>query len=293
MNIGLERQLLEIAKQDLESSILLHKSKLYPQAIFALQQSVEKIAKAFALHFRIISENELKKISHNTLKIYKKTTDNLVQKKIKRIESVSQAYPELKNTNFFRIIDKSNIGETSHKFEKLYHKLSSQKPLVLSEEEIDEILNKIENFQNETRASKVLIPQFQISELDFQEMVEEVVSAIYELLPILNTPENAIREVGGLISRILNKDFITKLIKEVFPLMIDMFDIWYKLLYLSVITHSHVEFSRYPEQGINPLEFYSDSSSLIQNFERISEVVDEALKKFEVIILEEEKLKKS
>ncbi|HDD36814.1 MAG TPA: HEPN domain-containing protein, partial [Archaeoglobus veneficus] len=233
MNIGLERQLLEIAKQDLEASILLHKSKLYLQAIFTLQQSVEKIAKAFALYFRIISENELKKISHNTLKIYKKTTDNLVQK-IKRIESVSQAYPELKNTNFFRIIDKSNIGETGHKFEKLYHKLSSQKPLVLSEEEIDEILNKIENFQNETRASKVLISQFQISELDFQEMVEEVVSAIYELLPILNTPENAIREVRGLISRILNKDFITKLIKEVFPLMIDMFDIWYKLLYLSV-----------------------------------------------------------
>ena len=291
MNMGLERQLLEIAKQDLEASILLHKSKLYPQAIFTLQQSVEKIAKAFALYFRIISENELKKISHNTLKIYKKTTDNLVQK-IKRIESVSQAYPELKNTNFFRIIDKSNIGETGHKFEKLYHKLSSQKPLVLSEEEIDEILNKIENFQNETRASKVLISQFQISELDFQEIVEEVVSAIYELLPILNTPENVIREVRGLISRILNKDFITKLIKEVFPLMIDMFDIWYKLLYLSVITHSHAEFSRYPEQGINPLEFYSDSNSLIQNFERISEVVDEALKKFEVIILEEEKLKK-
>lgn len=35
---NLEKQLLEIAKRDLEASILLYENKLYPQAMFYFQQ---------------------------------------------------------------------------------------------------------------------------------------------------------------------------------------------------------------------------------------------------------------
>jgi len=287
----LEKQLLEIAKQDMKASLLLYKNKLYSQAMFYLQQSVEKMAKAFAVHFGIITENELKKISHNPLKIYKKTTDDLV-KKFKKIDAASQVYPKLKSTKIFKIIEESNIGEVCRKFENLYHVLSSQKPLILSEEEIDKILNEIENFQNETQASKRLISQLQISELDFQKMLEEARTVICELLLVLGASENTISGVENLISQILNEEFANKLIKGIFPLMIDMMCIWYKLLYLSIITYSHAEFSRYPERNINPLELYSDRNPLIQNFEKVLEVIDETLKEFEALILEEEKLKK-
>jgi len=50
---------LEIAKMDLKAAKCLYDQALYPQAIFSLQQSVEKALIAFALIMKYILMNDL------------------------------------------------------------------------------------------------------------------------------------------------------------------------------------------------------------------------------------------
>lgn len=50
--------LLEISKKDLEAAKCLYENKFYSQAIFYLQQSVEKAAKSFGLLTGMIDESK-------------------------------------------------------------------------------------------------------------------------------------------------------------------------------------------------------------------------------------------
>ena len=65
--------LIEIAREDLDASNLLYINGLYPQSIFYLQQSVEKIIKHIGLTNEIIEAKDLQKeIGHKTEKIFKR-----------------------------------------------------------------------------------------------------------------------------------------------------------------------------------------------------------------------------
>lgn len=63
---------LDISKEDLKASKVLFKHKLYPQSIFFLQQSTEKLVKFIGLNNEVIGMHNLKKkISHKTSLIFK------------------------------------------------------------------------------------------------------------------------------------------------------------------------------------------------------------------------------
>ena len=67
---GIERALefLRVAKKDFEASKLLMKRDLYPQALFMLQQSLEKIAKAILLALGLASIEDLEReVGHKIL----------------------------------------------------------------------------------------------------------------------------------------------------------------------------------------------------------------------------------
>jgi len=86
--------LFEIARNDLEASKCLFERELYPQAVFYLQQSIEKATKSFGLLNDVIKEDELKHVSHNPLKVYKKSIEKQ-KKKIERIMDAIEKVPKL------------------------------------------------------------------------------------------------------------------------------------------------------------------------------------------------------
>ena len=61
--------LIEITQKDFEAARILFEKSLYPQAIYMLQQSLEKAVKALLLKFGIVrTEGELKnEIGHDTV----------------------------------------------------------------------------------------------------------------------------------------------------------------------------------------------------------------------------------
>lgn len=64
-------ELLNIAASDRRAAQALQQAKLYPQAVFALQQAVEKTVKAIGLSTRVVSTGELHgAISHKAINVY-------------------------------------------------------------------------------------------------------------------------------------------------------------------------------------------------------------------------------
>lgn len=76
-----------MAKEDLDTSIVLYDAGHYPQSVFLLQQAVEKAAKSLSLQFRIITEDEAaRQIQHRPLNIVKTT--------VKKINRSLRSIPE-------------------------------------------------------------------------------------------------------------------------------------------------------------------------------------------------------
>ena len=61
---------IDIAMGDIESSAVLYENGNYPQALFYLQQSVEKCVKYIAISMMDFPESRLKKIGHESAKMF-------------------------------------------------------------------------------------------------------------------------------------------------------------------------------------------------------------------------------
>jgi len=98
--------LFEIARKDLEAAKCLFERELYPQAVFYLQQSVEKANKSFAMLSGIIKEDEKesKAIGHDSMKVYKKSIKEQ-KEKLEKINEAFKKFPKLKEIKFMKNLD--------------------------------------------------------------------------------------------------------------------------------------------------------------------------------------------
>lgn len=71
------KELIDIAKSDLDASERLYEGGSYPQAVFYLEQSIEKTAKAFGLEVGIIEEEELQGLGHHHEEIFIQIQDKM------------------------------------------------------------------------------------------------------------------------------------------------------------------------------------------------------------------------
>lgn len=72
---------MDISNEDLKASEFLYEKKLYPQSLFYLQQSTEKIVKWIGLENTIIDKKDLhKSIGHNSNLIFKKALEKYQKK---------------------------------------------------------------------------------------------------------------------------------------------------------------------------------------------------------------------
>lgn len=92
-NKKLAKDFVNCSKRDLEAAKLLYDNKYYEHSAYMLQQSVEKLVKAYSLYLGIIEENELKEINHNTPKAFLKLMEN------KGLSELFQAIPDMTKTN--------------------------------------------------------------------------------------------------------------------------------------------------------------------------------------------------
>jgi HEPN domain-containing protein len=243
---AMEAVLLKIARKDLEASRILFREKLYSQAVFFLQQSVEKAAKAMGLREGWVSKEQLKhNIGHRAWKVFTEISNIAlkIQRQLEGVreeEHVSKILPPLKDL----------LNVITHDLIPLLEEYKKEEKNMGSPSKTDETIDSVIN---------LLYPVLKSGEL--QKILDEDVEArIHELLEPL--------------SEITGKELMTKLRWEEIGGRLVLF-------IFSFLLERHAIWSRYPDERFSPLEYYSERTSLIKRFNEIANMVDGALKEIE------------
>ena len=78
---------MNISFDDLKASNFLYKNGFYPQAIFYLQQTIEKLIKSNGYYLNIIKNRKIgeKNVRHDVWKVYCNILENLSNSKFEKI----------------------------------------------------------------------------------------------------------------------------------------------------------------------------------------------------------------
>lgn len=266
MNTGLV--LLEIAKKDLEAAKCLFEKGLYPQAIFYLEQAVEKATKSLAIYNKMKTEKELKEnVRHETQKIY---LDILKQSKVKveRTYELIKRFPRLKQASLIKELGDLNVNRLNNIIENFVFFIDGVK--FISKEELQEIISEAAKFEKEIENTEIKIEESEIKNL--KERLLEFVDLLCEINPAV--PE----KIKGELERKFEL-FTPELVAALLKHSINLISCFNSLLYLSVILCPHAIRSRYPDNGFNPLETYTEGFPLVENFGPLASIVEKVLDK--------------
>ena len=90
---GIIDGLITNAERDFKDSNLLYKNGSYSNAVYHLQQAIEKLVKAYAMFFFPLDYSSIRKTSHNSPEIYLKLLKNPILNKLLR--KVGNLIPEI------------------------------------------------------------------------------------------------------------------------------------------------------------------------------------------------------
>ena len=173
MNYELDTQtaqrFLTIAQQDLKAARCLYDHEFYPQAVFYLEQSAEKGLKSFAIFAGMITEQEARRsISHQTMKIFSKTTTGF-KDKIDTFNSNILSDPRLERM-FDGIGNSSQLSAQVNRTLGFIQTASKENVVTISKNEkrLRNYMISLKKLHQEYNDIQDLIQQFSISETDFR-----------------------------------------------------------------------------------------------------------------------------
>lgn len=279
--MSLEYALLKTAEGDLQAANHLFEKKLYPQAVFFLQQAVEKAFKSLGIHDRAVTEEDLKKFKHDPTKIFIKFLEFWKRLGLAIKESrIVEFLPEL--GVFYIVSDLPNRINDLENLSKFFEQITiDYKSAFISEKKIEEFLSSIMDFREEIENMKRSI----IPEQEWKIKKEKLFKALKATDRIAPGSSEFLKK--EIEKRFEGRD--TEMIdyeKSQINLYHDLGFCHMALIYLSLILLRHVEYPRYPKNGWIPQQIYNDDFPLVKKFPKISEIVSEVLSKMNRAIKE-------
>jgi HEPN domain-containing protein len=286
-------EFLKIAKQDLIAAKVLHRNELYPEALFFLQQSIEKGYKAF--HLLLESENgkgdttkkdlTLRKISHTPTRISEKIASD-AEERLQRIKRDIDSFPNSDEIYAKIGPDYSKLVQHISDSKEAFSDISSNPEL--SKEMRRHNLNKI---LDELCHLKQQGDHFirDIKNITFDEATKKKMKRKHEEIctPIFrHFPEQG-KEYNDKINDLFGENFqqIEPIFKIVIQRYVDAAYIIEVYSQLSVITQAHVSSTRYPCINNTPQKEYTRRHPIIQQFNKLIRLADNAHRKFDYLFL--------
>lgn len=245
------KEFTKFAEDDINSAKILYTNKIYPTAIYHLQQSVEKLVKAYMIYYSILNHKNLKSVSHDSPKAFLKLIEKF-QPALNPVLSIAEKF-HTPNINIKKM-SKTDI----YTFEKLIDKSKKQivkmepdkiKKMVIVADEISNILNKQINYDDIKCKMLEVLSNLRAEFNDIEDSVE-IKDENIEAIDIVET-------------RIENFEI------ESFK---DLYSYLPTLYILSIITYPHATFSRYP----NDFE-YDETLGIVQCFDEITTLLDKTI----------------
>lgn len=266
----------QVAKDDFVISKILYNTKEYPNAIYHLQQAVEKLSKAFGLLNGFIDVDTFeKKISHNSEKIFKNPIRKH-QEELKESIELEKLFPD-----FYKYEIDGNSMDLTGESRKIY--TATQKMIHLDPKKykwapinvIDKMLDAVQalNIQNHLSIEEVKSKFPSLYSSSLSQLEKKTGKKLQEVLPSLE-----------------ELDEYSSLIHEVFFQKMPLFLYTYNsLFFLSLLTSMHNQSTRYPCKccGDLPKNQYNLETPIVIKFKRLINCFSKALDCYEALHVKE------
>jgi hypothetical protein len=281
MNLTLS--FFKTAENDLKTAKLLYDHRMYAQAIFYLQQSIEKLSKAFGLKLDLLKPKDIKKVSHHTAQVFTQHMYEDSETVDKRNQSKAQLMEHFGN-DFFKFELDGRIIDLATKDAEL------QEGRDFLELENFEGLN-----QADLRSCIDWLQEISTTTIELKEAeLEQKLPQLYQ--DLLLQLENKLGKPLPEFRTALNSDLFKKLPKLMIyalPFLIKLFAVLLTLCILSLITTPHNQSTRYPclHCGESPHEGYLKSTPIVQEFMSIYQLMKRTFQNYKEFEQVEKSLK--
>lgn len=263
--LELSNQLIECSKRDLEICNLLYERNYFAEYAYHLQQSVEKITKAYAISINVLSQKEYKSISHLSPRAF----ILIIEKEISSLEII-------KKIGF-------NISIDLKPLSNLINSLESQKEIALyKEEQIVVLLNYFDKVSSQLN--------FDVFNFD-ENSVTEINNTSSNLINLMDELNEKDKKFLKNFTNIFSKGIKPKLKEINFKekgsnYIINLLGLYF----LSIITFPHETFTRYPDKIVKPLDYTEElgickvKSKIIKILQAIIVVIESENKDKKIIL---------
>jgi HEPN domain-containing protein len=258
--MNLAEEYLKIAKKDLEATKILYENKLYAQALFYFEQSVEKANKGFALTSNKYSEKYMIKVNHDVTKIYK---DIIIEQK-RRYENLSRnlnQISKLKNTKFAKNFDIESKKKECEESLRNLAEIQTERDNLNSTLEIRQILKEMRENNEEIKGLKKIVSNIRLTEKNWKEMKNDI-------LELFENPEN--NNLASVLQKEmddskLNIQELETGIKKIYLQIIQSISVYIYLYPLGILTLTHAVITRYPKEDMSPMDIYNQELPIIKH----------------------------
>jgi len=252
---------LNIARKDLKAANCLYENKLYPQAVFFLQQSIEKMSKSLSASLDMFTMDELKtKIGHDATKIYRCMMENFLE--------------DIKSKDLWHqkdFIYSGQIGIT-----KCLNIIKETSKILGDKQKIEsipkkELINLIPDLITKRKRFNIII-----------EVIDKYKKELFDIWTISDIP----KEFNEIIK---NNDF--KKSHQTLKILFEILYLDLTLIVLSIIVSpSCVENTRYPDTDSNPLQIYTHRNPIVKSFHELVKLCRSALRGLNKVYKEFERM---
>ena len=263
------RKFLDVSNEDIKASKVLFEEKLFPQAVFYFQQSVEKSNKAISQGNPETSEYYLKrKIGHETL--------NIPVLLLNKINEGSKVFDEI--LKGLDIKGNSKIKkEWMPNLKRIETESKEFKRQRQDARKDDSIINQrlgpLIEYLKEFRKKFADMTDIHIVKKEMQEISKDVSSVIKKLCP---EKYEELREGVEKIDIDYNK--ISKFLSDAIRFGIPAY---FSSITLGFITEPHAISTRYPEGQTTPQDVYNAKNPLVRNLPELIEIQEKAISDIE------------
>lgn len=273
------KSFLFAAIADIRSARILHQHEEFPNAVYHLQQAVEKLSKCFGiLNGWLAADNDhLRKVGHNGEVIF----FGLLKQQMTEFEeaaSVTAYFPHA-------IFPSTDLQPNERAFFDQFHhsarKLSDLKASDLTEVTVEEVDNVISIIRGlDTLTDKII------------ESAKPVIRRVItnRLIDILSSGVISFREHSEISQLLLDQRLIEEPLRELQPAIPYFLRAYSTCFLVSLLTATHNQTTRYPSENftIGPAEVYGREHPLVQRFIPLHNLLVEAILAIDILYFSEE-----
>lgn len=267
-------QWLEIVKDDLTTSKILYLANRYRNSYYFFQQAVEKANKALALYAGF-TEKELKEISHNQFKIFRKQINEQANG-VEQLVTALEQFPLLSDQTIFKQFDFKEHHKSLMESVSFIDSLKNIDLIHIPIGDIDHLLNLID----ETASVDLDLPAH--TDPVYRQMLFELSDLMGKIE--IKEGETTKAEFDALINDESNNAVLIKLIRYEQRIMKLLVSVEVTFGIMAYFTTRHNDTTRYVKDGISPMKIYTKKLPLVLRQEELMQYFEVALTDFYKII---------